>query len=429
MATLPIPRLRTPSQTIEAMPRTATYESAEGFSESLQRLGADFSPEVLSEAAALDAAGEDVRVVDTPDVVSFPGLERRKKVIELVTRLMVRAAGIYDPDNKKPSLLHRIPTGGRWNAKTGTALAINAGVLPRRSLKGEQRRSNTFAGDLSAEAFTDGMFIENPQTGTYTVSPFAGLGRSAAELMHERGKQPEEVAETVRQHRDYLRGKVGPIGRIFFDGLADMEGVRTRMSLGVAMMREALADHPKEEPLRLASIGCGSSLPVIEIIKALEKDGYSFEKYHLVDQDPMALAAAVSAIKNSGLEHMMDKIEIHIGDVGARGDGIPGIPDGSIHAADALGLYEYLRKATGKKFLQNCMKLLGDGGSLCLSNMHPERKQRAFFENLIRWNPSAPVQMRSLTQMLDNVKAAGYSQAMIRLGNRGSLYPGYIAKK
>src|SRR5690606_23633759 len=137
------------------------------------------------------------------------------------------------------------------------------------------------------------------------------------------------------------------VSRIIFSGSEDAVGIRTRSELAKNIALEALQDHDKEKGLTLASIGCGSALPVARTVQALVDQGYKIEKLHLVDMDPMALATAVSILRQRGVDPSI--IQLHPETIGIiNGKTVSGIEPESVDLVDAWGFLEYFKPISAR---------------------------------------------------------------------------------
>lgn len=167
--------------------------------------------------------------------------------------------------------------------------------------------------------------------------------------------------------------------------------VRTAIANHVS---EVLGDNPKRDEMQLMSVGCGTAQAILNVASDVREQGIR-PNIILLDQDPVALAAAKNLAEQMGLG---DNLEVHcerLFDKKGRPYNIkPIIGDRKIDIAEDTGLREYLPDAIYRNLTSTIWDNLSSDGMMTTGNMNSARKQPEFLHGLMGWKPG--VQMRKI---------------------------------
>lgn len=170
-------------------------------------------------------------------------------------------------------------------------------------------------------------------------------------------------------------------------------------------LNKVMENNPEKEVITLFSLGCGTAQAILEIAKAIIDRGVE-PQVILLDQDPIALAAAKKIAETMGL---IDHIEIHCERLfNWRGQllDISKILSGrKIDVAEDTGLREYLPNRIYKNLTENVWGHLSDGGIMTTGNMNLYRPQPEFLHGLMGWKPY--VIMRNIQKGLELHEESG----------------------
>jgi predicted O-methyltransferase YrrM len=262
-------------------------------------------------------------------------------------------------------------------------------------------------------------------------------GKSAAELLREKHNNSEEAEAILRNHVAYASTAMDeetgafPGSRDFLVGVIDSRAVQTRADTAVRMAKERIASRPEQftgRELVCASLACGSAGPVYELARSLSENGTRIGKLILVDNDPMALASAISLARSQGVE---DRIEYHRKNL-FRNNLTSYMGRESVDFVDLLGLIDYFPvEIPGnngkvhyplKALLEDVRNVMRPGGMVLVGNMLNKRPQQRFFEKV--W-PN--LQQRGIREMLSIIASAGYdpSKVQVRIPGREGVYAIY----
>lgn len=178
----------------------------------------------------------------------------------------------------------------------------------------------------------------------------------------------------------------------------DALGIRSRKhEVGVAVsnhISKILKNNPEKKDITLFSLGCGTAQAILEIAKDSIDKGLE-PQVILLDQDPIALAAAKNLALNMGLS---DNIEVHCERLFNRRGQLLDISKillgRTIDVAEDTGLREYLPDFIYKNLTQSVWGYLSDNGIMTTGNMNLNRPQPEFLHGLMGWRPN--VIMRSI---------------------------------
>lgn len=154
-------------------------------------------------------------------------------------------------------------------------------------------------------------------------------------------------------------------------------------------------DNPKDDMLMI-SVGCGTALSILEVASDVKSRGIN-PHVILLDQDPIALAAAKSIAEQMGLA---DAIELHCESLfDAKGqplDMLKIINGRKLDIAEDTGLREYLPDPIYKNLTNALWESLADDGIMTTGNMNLNRSQPEFLHGLMGWHPN--VIMRNISK-------------------------------
>lgn len=220
------------------------------------------------------------------------------------------------------------------------------------------------------------------------------------------------------------------IVRYCSDGL----GIRSRKYEVSRVIKEHLIDQFSEgnRPLNdmlVLSFGCGTALPVLELMYEIRQKSGDCPQILLIDQDPLALASAAVLAKKMGLE---DKIELRCEQLFSRLGkplDISAILQGrKITVAEDSGLREYLPDKIYKALTRETWQHLEGGGLMTTGNMNENRPQREFLHGMMGWQPH--VQMRQIKDGFRLHEESGISRAATRARlTRDGLYTLFFSQK
>lgn len=201
---------------------------------------------------------------------------------------------------------------------------------------------------------------------------------------------------------DYIAGSV--------DRIADV----TRAKTAINMIMEHIDQDPgryKNRGLVSASLACGAAEPVFWLANTLKNRGDQVQAIHLVDNDPVALAASTSRAEHHDVS---EQIVLHRENL-LKTPVEKYIEPKSVDLVDLIGLYEYLPRQIGKynmagNLLADVAKIVRPGGVIVFGNMLDSRPQQVWFDNI--W---PKLHQRSVTEVLDMIEEAGFSRQQVKV--------------
>lgn len=223
------------------------------------------------------------------------------------------------------------------------------------------------------------------------------------------------VDERINNVREFINAPVIPKFAEVIKYCMDSLGIRERGDL----VKKITIDHIRGIDMRnenrsidnmlVMSFGCGTGLPTLEMLKELKEETGQAPKAILIDQDPLALAAAQNLAKKMGLEN---NVEIHCHRLFSkfgRPLGLKKVLKGrQVDVMEDSGLREYLPDMVHKKLTEESWGFLRDGGLMITGNMNANRPQKDFLHGLMGWTPN--VIMRPIARSLQLLQAAGVSK-------------------
>jgi hypothetical protein len=212
--------------------------------------------------------------------------------------------------------------------------------------------------------------------------------------------------------------------REIMTGVVDSRAVDTRgTAASVMALEHVLANeaHFRGHPLVTASLACGAAQTIYELGELFEKNGIEVGKHIIVDNDPMALASAVSLGETHGRDDITeafyeDLIKTKLTDY---------IEPHSVDIVDVLGIVDYLRtRKFGYKmaadFLGSIRDIVRPGGLIVAGNALATRPQQQFFDKV--W---PDLEQRDPVEMAKIVRNAGYDlkrDLTVRVPQREGVY-------
>lgn len=223
------------------------------------------------------------------------------------------------------------------------------------------------------------------------------------------------VDERINSVREFINAPVTPKFAEVIKYCTDSLGIRERGDL----VKKITIDHIRGIDMRnknrsidnmlVMSFGCGTGLPTLEMLKELKEETGQAPTAILIDQDPLALAAAQNLAKKMGLEN---NVEIHCHRLFSkfgRPLGLKKVLKGrQVDVMEDSGLREYLPDMVHKKLTEESWGFLRDGGLMITGNMNANRPQKDFLHGLMGWTPN--VIMRLIARSLELLQVAGVSK-------------------
>ena len=243
------------------------------------------------------------------------------------------------------------------------------------------------------------------------------------------------VDERINSVREFINAPVTPKFAEVIKYCTDSLGIRERGDL----VKKITIDHIRGIDMRnknrsidnmlVMSFGCGTGLPTLEMLKELKEETGQAPKAILIDQDPLALAAAQNLAKKMGLEN---NVEIHCHRLFSkfgRPLGLKEVLKGrQVDVMEDSGLREYLPDMVHEKLTKESWGFLRDGGLMITGNMNANRPQKDFLHGLMGWTPN--VIMRPIARSLKLLQAAGVSKDNITANiTASSVYSVFAVEK
>lgn len=230
---------------------------------------------------------------------------------------------------------------------------------------------------------------------------------------------------------EYINAPVSPVFHDVVRYCTDGLGIRARKEEVHSAIREHLLaqSHDSAHEFLMMSFGCGTALPMLEVARDLKENESIASRLILLDQDPLALAAAACLAEDMGLA---DSIEIHCERLFNR-IGQPlklsSILRGrQLDVAEDSGLREYLPSMIYRWLARESWQALKPGGLMTTGNMNINRPQAEFLHGMMGWWPR--VQMRSLEESLSLHRQAGIPRDCTRVRVTGDgVYSMYFTTK
>ena len=227
----------------------------------------------------------------------------------------------------------------------------------------------------------------------------------------------EEVEKRISEVREFIQApvtkKFSNVIRHCADSLGIRERVETVNGLSIDHLKKvAEKENRSIDDMLVMSFGCGTGLATLKMLKKLKDETGEAPTVILLDQDPLALAAAQSLAKKWNLE---DKIEVHCERLFSKLgkplslEGVLG--NRKLDIAEDSGLREYLPDGVYKQLTRESLKFLRTGGLMITGNMNVNRPQKEFLHGLMGWVPK--VRMRSIKEGFKLLQKSGIPKESI----------------
>lgn len=250
-------------------------------------------------------------------------------------------------------------------------------------------------------------------------------------------KKHQHIAELDAEQRvsalnEFLHAPNSPKFKEIVEYCTDSLGIRARKEEVHEKIRNHLLSKGgkgKRDEYIMMSFGCGTALPMLEVIADLRTNHGIRAKLLLLDQDPLALASAACLADTLGVA---DEIELHCEQLFSR-IGTPLKLDTILRGrqldiAEDSGLREYLPDAIYRKLTRESWKNLRDGGLMTTGNMNVNRPQSEFLHGMMGWVPR--VRMRAIEEGLRLHRAAGIPAGLTSARvTRDGVYTLYFTEK
>lgn len=166
--------------------------------------------------------------------------------------------------------------------------------------------------------------------------------------------------------------------------LAAAQAVRNRRRLVAEWVRERIARHSPEKPLRVLSVACGPAEELQEILTA--PGDAARVQFTLLDQDPEALTEAKVVIdrleRTLGTRLQTNLLCTSVRTMQQGGSPIEEQPFDFVYS---MGLFDYLTDTTATAVLGWLYQRLTPGGELTVGNFHSRNPSRVFMEYWADW--------------------------------------------
>ena len=166
--------------------------------------------------------------------------------------------------------------------------------------------------------------------------------------------------------------------------LAAAQAVRNRRKLVGELVRERMARHTGEAPLRVLSVACGPAEELQEILRSPED--VARVSFTLLDQDPEALGEARGVVerldKSLGVKVQATTLCTSVRTMQQGGSPIE---DSAFDLVYSMGLFDYLTDTTATAVLSWLYARLARGGELVVGNFHARNSSRVFMEYWADW--------------------------------------------
>ncbi|MGB4767645.1 MAG: class I SAM-dependent methyltransferase family protein [Candidatus Saccharimonas sp.] len=319
-----------------------------------------------------------------------------------------------------------------WHRQRGRAAALLTIAAAHDLRAGGDERYQTMSGPLSSDV----LDFHFPTTGTAfdglslhdavvkTESEYSGKDRAVAEAI---------AGQRIAELQAFVDAPVSPKFKEIVQYCSDSLGIRSRKQEVNATITQhieqlALSGRTVGDVLMM-SYGCGTALPMLEALQQLRDQVGAAPKLILIDQDPLALAAAATLAKQMDLS---DNIEIHcrqLFDKLFRPIDIDSVLAGRmLDISEDSGLREYLPDGVYKRLTAMTWRHLKDGGLMSTGNMNANRPQAEFLHGMMGWQPK--VQMRRIQDGFALHEAAGIAPGSTRARvTRDGVYTLFFSQK
>lgn len=315
-------------------------------------------------------------------------------------RLMRRNA--FAETQRSRILYDRVNIQGQpWHDQNGKALALGT-IVDAHDLSVVGRRDGRFptmSGRLEMDTenfrfseesgWLNGMTIEEA-----IVASSQRFKKSSVEKAHI------EADEELSKLNEFLTAPVMPGFKEVVANCTDSLGIRSRKEEVRQEINRYADTRDDDSEMLMMSVGCGTALPILEVMKDLRDKGRETHMI-LVDQDPIALAAAIHYAEQMGLK---DNVEVHCEQLFV-GKGrktkvfdLQNILRGrELDVCEDSGLREYFPDFLYKDLTTQAWNALRTGGIMTTGNMNMHRPQPEFLHGLMGW--PIDVTMRKMSKI------------------------------
>lgn len=283
-----------------------------------------------------------------------------------------------------------------WHVQRGSALALQTIVDAHELIAHDSDNSSickypTMSGSLP---HYDSSFMFNEKDGSLNgLSLSEAIVNSRERFYKESSEVATVVAEAQLENLNTFFNT--PVTQEFKNIVAycyDSLGIRSRKqevrSAVLSHTNEIIAKNPLKNDFTLLSIGCGTAQAILEVASDLRDKGVN-PSLVLLDQDPIALAAAKNIAKKMGLE---DNVEIYCERLfnmkGQLLDMTDILAGRKIDVAEDTGLREYLPDNVYRNLTKSVWNHLSEDGVMTTGNMNINRPQPEFLHGLMGWRPN-----------------------------------------
>lgn len=262
-------------------------------------------------------------------------------------------------------------------------------------------------------------------------------GRSARELTIVDSGDEEKAKRILQKYEDFFAGHSlrtgydhhGLTAHDYIAGSLDRIADITRANVVTGIIvRHALQNRGRNHGrgVVIASLGSGLAEPDMWAAKELITNGVDVERLLEFDNDPIAMAAALSRAKVHKLDHLVTRhrknfLKKPIGNY---------VDLASVDYANLVGLIEYIpRNVAGYKMAANLLRqvsqIMRPGGLIIFGNMVEDRAQQEWFEGI--W---PALHQRTMSEVMLIIEEAGYSRenVSIEITEGEGLYAIYTIK-
>ena len=394
---------------------------------------------VMSVYAYLDTVNDAVEELSTSQSASWLGYVATSPCKWSARRSDIQKKHYMQQDEIREAMLYgsEATDSMQWHKKRGRASALLTIAYAHQLAADSQpttleKSYSTMSGPLDSTIF-EYTFSSN-------VQHIGGMSLESAlntsETKHS-GTDPD-IASLKSQKRLVNLDKFihAPNSEGFIDVVkycTDSLGIRSRMhemgdkmTAQMQVLQQGGVDLDSEFAI---SVGSGTALSVLEVMRQLRESTGSCPTAILVDQDPISLAAAVQLANKMGLG---DKVEIHCERLFSK-IGKPLSLDGMLQGRQVIlsedaGLREYLPNRLYKSLGTELWRSVKPGGMMATANMNINRPQSRFLHLGMGWQPS--VQMRSIEGCIGLHEAIGIDpKQMSAQVTHDGLYTAYYSLK
>jgi extracellular factor (EF) 3-hydroxypalmitic acid methyl ester biosynthesis protein len=165
--------------------------------------------------------------------------------------------------------------------------------------------------------------------------------------------------------------------------VAAAQAVRNRRYLVGEWIRERMASHTRENPLRVLSVACGPAEELQEVLLTPEDVGKV--QFTLLDQDPEALSQAAEVVdhvtKKLGVKPQATMVCTSVRTMLGKGKQ----DDRTYDFVYSMGLFDYLTDTTATAVLNWLYTRLAPNAELVVGNFHARNPSRVFMDYWADW--------------------------------------------